>query len=72
MAQGDGEPVAGKRNTWSNENGTDIWHPIRIPHDADSEPNWRDYPAPYLLGEHAEGIGMTGWDWQATLPPFRL
>ena len=65
VAQGNGEPVAGKRNTWSNENGTDIWHPIRIPHDADSEPHWRDYPAPYLLSEHAEGIGMTGWDWQA-------
>ena len=65
VAVGNGEPVAGKRNTWSNENGTDTWHPFRIPHDADSKPNWRDYPAPYLLGEHAEGIGIDGWDWQA-------
>ena len=46
-------------------NGIDTWSSLRIPWDANSEPNWKDYRAPYSLSEHAEGIGTTGWDWQA-------
>ena len=60
---GDGEPVAGKRSTWSN--GSDTWHTIRIPKNADTEPTWEDYKIGYPFDQHAEGIGMTGWDWQA-------
>ena len=34
VAVGDGEPVEGKRSTFSN--GTDTWHSIRAPKDANS------------------------------------
>jgi len=63
VAAGDGEPVAGKRSTWSN--GTDTWWNIRVPRNANSEPSWNDYNLSFSFTEHAEGIGMTGWDWQA-------
>ena len=63
VAAGDGEAVPGKRSTYSN--GTDTWHSIRIPKDANSEPSWDDYNIGYPFDLHAEGIGMTGWDWQA-------
>ena len=62
VAAGDGEPVAGKRSTYSN--GIDTWHSIRIPKDANSEPSWKDYKLSFSIGQHAEGIGCTGWDWQ--------
>ena len=62
VAAGDGEPVAGKRSTFCN--GADTWHSIRIPKDANSEPSWSDYNLSFSLTEHAEGIGMTGFDWQ--------
>ena len=62
VAAGDGEPVANKRSTYSN--GVDTWHSIRIPKDANSEPSWKDYNLSFSIGEHAEGIGCTGWDWQ--------
>ena len=63
VAAGDGEPVAGKRTTWSN--GADQWFNIRIPKNANSEPSWNDYNLSFSFTEHAEGIGCTGWDWQA-------
>jgi hypothetical protein len=63
VAVGNGEPVAGKRSTFTN--GADTWHSIRVPKDADSEPSWEDYELRYSFTEHAEGIGCTGWDWQA-------
>jgi hypothetical protein len=58
---GRGEPVAGKRNTWSD--GVDSWWHIRIPKNADSEPKWHDYEMPSAVIEHVEAIGSTGWDW---------
>ena len=61
VAVGDGEPVEGKRSTFTN--GTDTWHSIRIPKDANSEPHWEDYELRYSFTEHAEGIGITGYDW---------
>jgi hypothetical protein len=60
---GDGEPVAGKKSTWTN--GSDTWHSIRIPRNAATEPIWEDYKIGYPFDLYAEGIGMTGWDWQA-------
>jgi hypothetical protein len=62
VAVGDGEPVPGKRSTFSN--GTETWHSIRVPKDANSEPSWEEYELRYPFDVHAEGIGMTGWDWQ--------
>ena len=60
---GDGEPVAGKKSTWSN--GSDTWHSIRIPKNAATDPTWEDYKIGYPFDLYAEGIGMTGWDWKA-------
>ena len=60
---GDGEPVAGKKSTWSN--GSDTWHSIRIPRNAAIEPTWEDYKIGYPFDLYAEGIGMTGFDWKA-------
>jgi hypothetical protein len=59
----DGEPVAGKKSTWSN--GSDTWHSIRIPKNAATEPTWEDYKIGFPFDLYAEGIGMTGWDWKA-------
>jgi hypothetical protein len=36
----DGEPVAGKRSTWSN--GSDTWYSLRIPKNAATDPIWED------------------------------
>ena len=60
---GEGEPVAGKKSTWTN--GSDTWHSIRIPKNAATEPTWEDYKIGYPFDLYAEGIGMTGWDWEA-------
>ena len=60
---GDGEPVAGKKSTWSN--GSNTWHSIRIPKNAATDPTWEDYKIGYPFDLYAEGIGMTGWDWKA-------
>ncbi|REJ65615.1 MAG: hypothetical protein DWQ31_16885 [Planctomycetota bacterium] len=63
VAAGDGEPVAGKRNTWTD--GVNEWHAIRIPRNANSEPEFKDYELRFPLDLHAEAIGTTGWDWSA-------
>lgn len=63
VAAGNGEPVDGKRSTYTD--GVNEWFNIRIPRNADSEPQWRDYELRWPLDLHAEGIGSTGWDWQA-------
>ena len=55
----DGEPVAGKKSTWTN--GSDTWHAISIPKNAATEPIWEDYKIGYPFDLYAEGIGMTGW-----------
>ena len=57
-----GEPVEGKRGYYTN--GTDEWGPIRIPKGSATNPHFRDYPAPWVLDEHADAIGMSGWDYQ--------
>ena len=48
-------------NAWTD--GIQIWKPFRIPYNAGTNPEYQDVPMSYDLGEHAEGIGMTGWDW---------
>lgn len=47
---------------WSD--GIQTWKPIRIPRNANTEPVYNDSPMNYNMDEHAEGIGMTGWDWK--------
>jgi hypothetical protein len=62
VGAGIGEAVAGKRSTWSD--GIDTWFSIRIPHNAFGDPEFRDYNLPFILDEHIEGIGSTGWNWR--------
>jgi Family of unknown function (DUF5906) len=61
VSAGNGEPVAGKRNTYSD--GLMSWWNIRIPHDADTNPKWRDYNLDWPVSEHYSAIGTTGWNW---------
>ena len=61
VAAGNGEPVAGKRSTWSD--GIDEWFNIRIPKNAATNPTFNDYNLPFPLDLHTDGIGMTGWRW---------
>jgi hypothetical protein len=62
VSAGNGELVAGKKGTYSD--GVNEWHSIRIPKKAMSDPEFTDYELRWPLDLHAEGIGMTGWDWQ--------
>ncbi len=53
----------GKANmSWTD--GLQTWYPFRIPKHAATEPEFNDLPMTYDLSQHAEGIGMTGWDWR--------
>ncbi len=62
VAAGNGEPVAGKRATWTN--GCDEWWNLRVPKCAMDEPSFNDYNLTWPLEEHADGIGSTGWNWR--------
>ncbi len=58
----DGEPVAGRKSTWSN--GSDTWHSIRIPRNAATAPIWEDYRIGYPLEE----IAAAARDYRPTTP----
>ena len=62
-AQDKGEPVEGRRNTWTD--GTCTWFHIRVPKNANDKPEWDDYELRWAPEEHAEAVGSTGWDWKA-------
>lgn len=64
----DGEPVAGRRNTYSD--GIETWHHIRIPKFASSTPENNDYQLGYSIFQRAEHIGMTGWNWKELRSEF--
>lgn len=66
VAQDQGERVEGEFkgrqwHAWSD--GLTTWKSFRVPYKASTEPEYEDRPMTYDLAEHAEGIGMTGWDW---------
>jgi len=63
MAADNGEPVDGKRSTYTD--GEYEWFNIRIPKNAAGEPEFRDYELRCPLELHVEAIGWTGWDWSA-------
>src|SRR5437868_6469501 len=44
--------------------GRTKWKSFRLPLNANSEPEDNDGPMTYDLAAHAEGIGLTGWDWR--------
>lgn len=56
-----GEPVDGKRNTWTD--GYEEWRHIRVPHKADTDPTYTDRELEWNLSKRALAIGFTGWDW---------
>ena len=67
VAQDGGERVKGdfhgrKWHGWSD--GVTTWKSMRIPYNANTEPNYDDRPMTFDLAQHAEGIGMTGWNWK--------
>jgi hypothetical protein len=66
VARGDGERVDGefkgiRWQAWSN--GIQTWKSFRIPYNAMSDPHYDDPDIKFDLEAHAQGIGMTGWDW---------
>jgi len=66
VAQDGGERVTKDfkgRQYQAYTDGTRTWKAIRIPYKANSDPEYKDVPMSFDLVEHAEGIGMTGWDW---------
>ena len=63
VAADNGEPVDGKRNTYTD--GEYEWFNIRIPKNAATDPEFKDYQLRWPLELHVEGIGWTGWDWKA-------
>jgi len=70
VAQGKGERIEGnyKGRQWHGwSDGVQTWKSFRIPYKANTDPEYTDVPMKFDLAQHAEGIGMTGWDWQQKL-----
>lgn len=68
VAEDGGERISGEYkgrgwNGWAWPDGQ-RGKPFRIPWNASSTPEYEDRPMSFDLVAHAEGIGMTGWDWQ--------
>jgi hypothetical protein len=66
VAQDGGERVDGefkgrRWQAWSD--GMQTWKSFRIPYNANTDPKYEDRPISFDLEMHAEGIGMTGWNW---------
>ena len=67
VARGIGERTEGnyKGRRWCGwTDGLTVWKPFRIPYNANVKPNFTDHKIGFDIAEHAEGIGMTGWDWE--------
>lgn len=67
VAQDGGERVGGdykgrKWHGWTDSLTT--WKSFRVPYKANTEPEFEDREIKFDLADHAEAIGMTGWDWQ--------
>lgn len=71
VAQDNGERIDGefkgrKWVGWKDELGN-VWKAFRIPYNANTDPFYEDKEINFDLEKHAEGIGMTGWDWKNRL-----
>lgn len=67
VAQDNGERVENifKGKTWHGwTDGITTWKSFRIPFKAYSEPEYTDSHLTFDITTHAEGIGMTGWNWK--------
>jgi hypothetical protein len=67
VARDDGEKETGEYKgrefvVWTD--GMERWKSFRIPYNAGTEPTYEDKPMSFSLDKHAEGIGMTGWNWK--------
>lgn len=68
VAQDGGERVSGEYmgrqwHKWQDPNTGQTWGSFRIPRNAKSEPEDNDTEMKFDISVHAEGIGMTGWNW---------
>src|SRR4051794_667192 len=68
VAQDNGQRIQGDYkgklwHGWQDLNTGETWKPIRIPYNAKTTPTYDDREMTWDLARHAEGIGMTGWDW---------
>ncbi len=66
--KGSGERVTSEsfrgRTSHSYTDGIQKWFSFRIPKKAFSDPEYTDTEITYNFEEHADGIGMTGWEWK--------
>lgn len=70
VAQDDGERIEGeyKGKMWHGwTDNLQTWKSFRIPYHANANPHYTDKNMSFSLVDHADGIGMTGWDWQNQL-----
>lgn len=68
VAQDDGERIDGdyKGKHWHGwTDGQTTWKSFRIPFGAGTKPHYEDGPMKFSLQDHAEGIGLTGWDFES-------
>lgn len=52
------------RTSHAYTDGAQVWKSFRVPWKSFSTPEYIDSEIKYDLAEHAEGIGMTGWNWE--------
>ena len=55
-----GEPVEGKRTTWTD--GLNEWSNARTPKCIDGKIIWNNYEQRFPLEVYCEGFGLTGWN----------
>jgi hypothetical protein len=60
------QKVVNGKTYYEFTDGVQTWKPIRIPRNAATKPEYSEEnrEMQFDLLEHAEAIGMTGWDWQ--------
>jgi hypothetical protein len=66
VAQDAGERIEGefKGKRWHGwSDGVTTWKSFRIPWNAATDPEYEDKIIKFDIAKHAEGVGMTGWDW---------
>ena len=67
VSRGNGEVIRAEyrgKEYQAYTDGTQRWKSFRVPYRAGTTPEYDDKPIGFDLHEHAEGIGMTGWNWK--------
>lgn len=67
VARDGGERITGeyKGKKWSGwTDGEQTWKNFRVPWNAWKDPQYVDKEIMFSLEHHAEGVGMTGWNWK--------